>query len=677
MKKKAVVFSLFFCFAMICFAAMNISKEFQKIGNTKKSVEEKSKDYKTLMDAFEKALNKARNKSDKQKSLRDEVRTELNKSDSDGLTPIFYALIGNNSELVYKMLEYGADCNCLWNYDGAKNLTPLFLCLFDEENIDLKILKLILDKTSQERINTRTIIEYDDEESSVKIESTALAYLFRIYIDKPSESKKDAIKLLIENKADVNASIKINEEEFTPLFLTVGSSIPNDEKIALTKLLLENGAKPNDFCTIEDDSGSLWQVSAFHLAAKNNDSDLYNLLKNHGGDKNLPDSKEKSAFDYKKENIKSIADRLEFSYEESGSKNATFFLKDYNGSWESFTGDYSETTSYKSGKLNMAQIAIKYGDEESAAFLLNGKIPWDRESADGLNSLDYAFKYNREEIIKYFLDKKVLIGKSLFSAIDNELQGNESFIRAFLEIYGKNINKSKFKKDILKNNSIISLGPVTYTVSKNDEAESKSTQNIIKVLNQLMDFGFDINETVDGGYDDGNTALILASKNKDAELVEFLIEKGADQTIQSKSKLCLGRTAIFYALENNAPAVLSVLSKNFDYKDIQLNGSDDKNSTLLMFIARYGDFDFVNSVIPEMISRNKYSLEKQDSNGFTSFLYAAAYNDDFRIMKLFRMYGANVYAKDFSGNDAYDIANKNKNDEEVLYRLETYGVYGK
>jgi len=48
-------------------------------------------------------------------------------------------------------------------------------------------------------------------------------------------------------------------------------------------------------------------------------------------------------------------------------------------------------------------------------------------------------------------------------------------------------------------------------------------------------------------------------------------------------------------------------------------------------------------------------------------------------MKILRMYGANVYAKDNNGNNAYILAIKYQNDEkeEILRRLESYGVYEK
>lgn len=76
-----------------------------------------------------------------------------------------------------------------------------------------------------------------------------------------------------------------------------------------------------------------------------------------------------------------------------------------------------------------------------------------------------------------------------------------------------------------------------------------------------------------------------------------------------------------------------------------------------------------------MVSKNERALERRDAEGLTPFIYAAKYNTDFRMIKLLRMYGADVEAKDKYGNNAIKLAKENNNDEKVLVRLESYGVY--
>ena len=328
----------------------------------------------------------------------------------------------------------------------------------------------------------------------------------------------------------------------------------------------------------------------------------------------------------------------------------------------------------KDGKSPVLMIS----DENAIICLIKYGANLDLTDNFGMNIKDYAFKKNQIQVIEYLKENKIKLGESLFSAIENELNGHDSYILDFISIEGLS-NSSELRKTIQTNDSFITCGLITYTTYINNNVDLSQTR--MKILKELIDFGLDINEIIKGGEYNGNTALIISTINKNSEVVEFLLNNGADANIKSKSERYFGRTALFYAFENKDSKIINLILKQLDYKliDIQLNNSMDNNATLLMFLAKYGDFELVNSLLPNMlnINENKYNLEKTDKNGFTPFLYAAAFNSDYRIIKLFRMYGANVFATDNVGNNAYDLAKLKNNNQDILHRLESYGVYGK
>ena len=107
----------------------------------------------------------------------------------------------------------------------------------------------------------------------------------------------------------------------------------------------------------------------------------------------------------------------------------------------------------------------------------------------------------------------------------------------------------------------------------------------------------------------------------------------------------------------------------------QLNNKADKNATFLMFFARYAGWEQMKKYLPEILKMDKSALTRKDSEQLTPFLYAAAYNEDPDVMKVLRMYGADVNAKAGPSNAADLAAKKNDNAFVIVERLNSYGVY--
>ena len=312
-------------------------------------------------------------------------------------------------------------------------------------------------------------------------------------------------------------------------------------------------------------------------------------------------------------------------------------------------------------------------DEEVIVKLLDYGANYELTDNNKKNAIDYAFEKNQIFVIDWLLEHKAKIGNSLFYAIDNELEGHDSHIADFIQLDGK-IKSSNMTRKITVNNQIIQCGPVVYSTMVKSESPLPSKR--IQILNELFASGFSPDETVSGGNYNGNTALIFATMNNNTEVAQFLLENNANVNLVNKGQQA-GRNALFYAIENKkfelANLIIQKMGTNF--QDFQLQNSADNRATLLMFIAKYGDFPFAQIAVPLIVKQKKSALESRDRAGMTPFLYAAAYNDNPDVLKVFRAYGANVYAVTNEKENARQLAEKNNNNEEVKSKLEDYGVF--
>jgi len=312
-------------------------------------------------------------------------------------------------------------------------------------------------------------------------------------------------------------------------------------------------------------------------------------------------------------------------------------------------------------------------DEEVIVKLLDYGANYELTDNNRKNAIDYAFEKNQIFVIDWLLEHKAKIGNSLFYAIDNELEGHDSHIADFIQLDGK-IKSSNITRKITVNNQIIQCGPVVYSTMVKSESPLPSKR--IQILSELFASGFSPDETVSGGNYNGNTALIFATMNNNTEVAQFLLENNANVNLANKGQQA-GRNALFYAIENKkfelANLIIQKMGTNF--QDFQLQNSADNRATLLMFIAKYGDFNFAQATVPPLVKQKKSALESRDRAGMTPFLYAAAYNPDAAVLKVFRAYTANVYAVTNEKENARQLAEKNNNSEEVKSKLEDYGVF--
>lgn len=88
---------------------------------------------------------------------------------------------------------------------------------------------------------------------------------------------------------------------------------------------------------------------------------------------------------------------------------------------------------------------------------------------------------------------------------------------------------------------------------------------------------------------DGNTPLLLASKNGHAHVVMLLLNNGADLSIRDENR----RTALMLAARNGHSECLGALLDN----NADLDAVDKNRNTALSYAARYGHAECVNLLL--------------------------------------------------------------------------------
>ena len=620
-----------------------------------------------------KVLNDLNARVDRLRSSPDRLFQELSKRDKDGRTPLFYAVQYQDYDLVKKMLSANAAVEV---YDGAKK--SLLMYAVDDENDDSRIAALLLERGadptysySEKNVSGMTALHYAVSNNNVaavrlliehradpdafcmsggKNEGQATPFLLACYI-----GNKDIILTLLDRVGDVNNSYTNKGQkkiQMTALSLLVEKSGASDNYYNIISRLLRKKANPN----IPELYGGR---TALHFAAQANNTKLYRLLRQFNADNNRADDGGKTPVDLLAAHAKNTVDKINLHYEENAKDSLA-------GLFQSLAEENINQRSSSEYKTAL-QIALANNDTDGAMELLSLGADYSLKDNDDNTALDYALLNGQDVVVDCLLEKQVRVGDSLFTAIDAALEGKKNYVDAFLD---EERHPSPLKLDVSQD---ARLSPVLYTVlTKSDMDE---TQRRIAILQVLQSHDYDINAAVLGGKENGCTALMYAVRTGNKSLAAWLLEHGADPAVTNKGELA-GRTPLFYALENKDGAMVSLLlaSQSYSVHDVQLPNVKDRRATLLMFLAAYGSFADVKAAIGEMLREEPYILSRTDSRGWTPFLYAAAYNGDFRIVKLLRMYGADVFATDSDSRTALDIAQASGNTAEVLRRLQDYGL---
>lgn len=642
-----------------------------------------------------------------------EIGADLNFVGEDNRTAIFYAIDKCNDaiksgkyndkviakKILFKLIDTD---KTILNYSYSsldkeyQDFTPLMsICLLSED--DIKYKKDLINKVLDNTTNIDVISQFVSESGKYSI--TPLAYLcscntpnyfeeikklaksadIRKEIQFPdfsgqifqylcAEFREECLPIITELllKSDYEKEFTYKNEKVTPLYCAI-----RNENLDFIDLILKNikDKKLASQTLISKDGNT----SVVHLVAKKGNIDLYRKLKDAGIINKSKDSNNKVPLDYLKESCKNSVDKLSLTYqlENSDSESIKTAINEIQNIVDDKTSKLGQTTLH---------VILANRDEKNAIEVLDKLFFDDSVFRHMLNTsdnqdfsvFDYAINYDCKKVVKWFVDKHVAVGKSIYTIIDKIIDSeNEEYINILESFLRIEENPALIEKRYKYENEFITSNPIVYLSTKNKIGIQ------IEIADILLKNGIDINGVVKGNSQTGNSALIFAIKTNNNELAEYLINNNINLLFESKPTTNgkdYGKTALFYALEQRQEKNINLIIRKMDLK-LEDKVLRNTNETLLMYFAKYASPQILKAILPYYVQKNKNCMNKKDNEGMTAFLYAVQETESLDVIRLFRIYGSDVFEKNNEKENAIQIAKKRTNDSDsIIRKLEAWGV---
>jgi len=634
---------------------------------------------------------------------------DVNELDKNGYSILHYAILKEDLIMIKYLIENGADVN----YKKNKNMygqSAIDICLklksIDSFKNILESSTLSLNKLN-EKGETLLITLY-------KIENYSL------------DEKLNFMKFVLQKDVDINVVDKNGKSAIEYAY--------DDNSLPIIQLLLDHGAnfdnKLKDSVlnnNVDDDSISLIKLLMDHDIITNtetllknaideNSLPMFKLLIDHGIITN-PESILRYAIEYGEVEFVEYLARYNINYFtndiireiifknkidlikmlipghlavnrenendliyaiESENKKIIQYLVDCG---EDINKCYGENQS----KCVPIMIAIKNENINMIKYLIEIGAIVNQKSKDNGEAL--IMKSKNINIINYLNEKGVEITKSndddtnyIIKLYINDTINNDTPMEIKNnDLSNLNNSKESLIKTLYKNKPINKL-----TENEQYELLFKSVQdeniNIVKEL--IEEYDVDINEI----SDNGDTSLIYSVKNENMEMIEFLIENGANPNQEDD----FGRTPISYAVEKENLLILKYLidhGAEFDITSnkillfaiklgnleimqylidagVDINKCSNHGTTPLIFTIEQGNDELV-----EFLIDNGADANERDYYGHTPLIKSIVIGNVTLVNYLLE-HGANINEMDESNNLPLIIAIKNKNEEIVKILIE-------
>ena len=297
-----------------------------------------------------------------------------------------------------------------------------------------------------------------------------------------------------------------------------------------------------------------------------------------------------------------------------------------------------------------------------------------QKTNSGFNLMDVAYLCN-DDIVKQILDTSSVYKNPIdLETLDKTTKVNN--YRNIIKFYIEN-NKQEELKTILKNTDRKKfLIEALNTVDKNGETLlfEACKQGNIEIVELLVENGADISAT----NNSNETPLFEACRQGNIEIVELLVKNGADISVINNNN----ETPLFEACRQQNTEVIDLLVKNgadvtisnnegkqiFDYVDMSIDGSCNKYMRNL-YCRNYNDAlknDIKNNTFDEKtlnaLSGTDYKdeiLNLQDNNGET-LLFEACKQGNIKVIDFLIKNGADIYLQDLDDKNIFDHIDSGK-----------------
>ena len=286
-------------------------------------------------------------------------------------------------------------------------------------------------------------------------------------------------------------------------------------------------------------------------------------------------------------------------------------------------------------------VAAEKGNMEIIRMLVeNGKAKVNEKSSYGVTPLIAASAMGRGEVIKYLVDHEADV-----TARDDK--GKTALL------YAVRFNQPQAVESLIKyNNTTVNLpdndgnSPLIYAAQR----------GLLENVKILIKYG------ADPDYRNpvtGISPLLAASAGGYPKVARTLVKNGgADIHLPDRS----GRTAVFYAVNNNRPETLRALIA----LKSNINAQDLAGTTPLMVASAKNNLDCLNVLLRQ---KKSLKLDMTDLQGRNALIYSAYAEGTDTAAKLLNA-GLNINSADALGNTPLLTAIKAKNERLALFFLQ-------
>lgn len=464
-------------------------------------------------------------------------KADPNKKDLKGNPVILLAAQQGSLSIAKRLIKAGADVNAL----GENGRTALMLA---SENGHDDIAKLLLEKGAN--VNTQ-----DEQDQTALMYATQKGHLGTAKV----LARSTGVKLDAQNK-----------EGLTPLMIAA-----IDGKTALAEFLILKGADVN----ARDNN----DLTPLMYAAMNAKAAVAEELIYSGANVNMKDKNGFTALMYAitlgekadhikdMEDLKTISDKLS-----EGAPAVVKMLLAKNADLKA-TSQYAPTLFFwglNKNDLKLSKLILEKSTEINA-----------KEGKMEVTALALAIIFGQSKNVRLLLDNG--------ADPNTTFQYNKKSLFATISEVNPAFPEEKAKDKL----SVVALATAEpFELPEEEEVEDKQVPALVysilsgqtDISNALIEKGADITKK----NKEGDTILMLASKEGQVPVVKMLIQKGAD--VNDKNDL--GMTALMWASIESSSGVTKALVEN----GAELDATDNAGWTALMYASK-GDFDSARELI--------------------------------------------------------------------------------
>ncbi len=564
-------------------------------------------------------------------------KVNVNAGNKEGMTALMLA-VGNNSPGVVKaLLNTEADINA----KDKEDKTALIWAVV--KNSSLEVVKLLLEAGADISVmdkEGRTALMWAREKKAspevVALLQDATPLSDNDFLQLCATGTAEAIRKALGKGAKINAK---NEDDMTVLMYAARDNADPEVMTVLLDAaaefnktgLWQKGKSKLGFKTVDVNDGNKEGMTALMFAAGNNSPEMVRALLNVGADANLKDKQGMTALMFAVGN--NLPEAVQALLDAGADANA----KD------------------KQDKTALIWAAVKNSSPEMVKILLSADADVNAQDKEGKTALVYAREGKcNPEVEEMLRDAQavVQVARTEIAFLRLCSKGTPEDVRQALKV-GANIDaRDERGMTALMYAARGNADPEVMTVLLDAAAEFNKTGLWQKGKSTLGFKTVDVND----GNKDGMTALMFAVENNSPDVVQVLLDAGADVNAEDKKK----RTALDFAKrrKSSVPEMVKML---LDAGASARKWPDDA----FLELCKAGTAEEIREAL-----ECGANINAKDKDGRTVLMFAVENNSPDIVLQALMNAGADANAKDKQDMTALMYAAKNSNPEAVKVLLE-------